>query len=140
MDLEFLKNEILPKRAQEIKDGKNLSTKQPVYVVLDTVDSYCSGHNDFSVLASHRSDQQTYGYIDMALESEDREFIESDEGMEEPQEVTQIKVDRFVAFFLTSEAAHAYLKYQAHNLNDPYVYVFSTGYSNRQMDQLLRDE
>jgi hypothetical protein len=57
--------------------------------------------------------------------------------MEDPCEVTRFYTDRIVAFFLTSEAAHEYLKKQAHNLDDPYVYVFYAGYGNQQMDMLF---
>lgn len=34
MDLNYLVNEVLPQRKKEIKQGKNLSTRQPIYVVL----------------------------------------------------------------------------------------------------------
>ena len=57
--------------------------------------------------------------------------------MKEPEEVTMFYTDRIIAFFLTSQAAHDYLQYQSHNMNDPYVYVFYSGYANRQMDKLL---
>lgn len=59
--------------------------------------------------------------------------------MEYPLEVTRFYTDRIIAFFITSEAAHDYLKYQSHNLSDAYVYVFYSGYGNKQMDALLRN-
>ena len=46
MDLNYLQAEILPKREQEIKEGKNLSTRQPIYVVLDLQEIICSGHSN----------------------------------------------------------------------------------------------
>lgn len=137
MDLEYLKNEIIPKREQEIKDGKNLWTRQPIYVVLDLIENYCSGHNDYSSSTNYRGKDWDYGYIDESLEPEEREFAEADDGMEEPLAVSRFYTDRIMAFFLTSEAAHEYLEYQGHNLDDPYVYVFYSGYGNIQMDKLL---
>jgi hypothetical protein len=137
MNIEYLKTEIIPKREQEIKDGKNLATRQPIYVVLDLQENYCSGHSDYTPSVNYRGADWENGYIDNSLDCEDREFCETDEGMEEPEEVTKFYTDRIIAFFFTSEAAYEYLKYQCHNLSDAYVYVFYSGYSNKQMDALL---
>lgn len=54
MDLNYLQNEILPKREQEIKDGKNLATRQPIYVVLDSQENFCSGHSDYEPSTNYR--------------------------------------------------------------------------------------
>lgn len=137
MDLNYLQNEIIPKREQEIKNGKNLATKQPIYVVLDLQENFCSGHSDYESSTNYRGRRWENGYIDTSLDGEEREFCETDEGMEDPAEVTKFYTDRIIAFFLTSEAAHDYLKYQSHNLFDAYVYVFYSGYANHQMDNLL---
>jgi len=140
MNIDFLQNEILPKRALEIKEGKNLCTAKPIYVVLDLVENICSGHSDYSLEPNEQGKKPEFGFIDNALDSEDRKFSETDEGMTDPEEVTIFYTDRFVAFFLTSERAHNYLTYQGHNLHDAYVYVFGAGYSNWEMDNLFSDE
>lgn len=140
MDLEYLKSEILPKREQEIKDGKNLCTRQPMYVVLDLTENIVSGHSEYTYSTNYIGRDWEYGYIDDSLDAEDRVFAQTDEGMKEPVEITRFFTDRIIAFFLTSEAAHEYLSYQSHNLIRPYVYVFYTGYENRQMDKLFKGE
>lgn len=140
MDLNYLQTEILPKREQEIKDGKNLSTKQPIYIVLDMQENYISGHSDFTPSVNYRGLDWEYGYIDESLDHEYRKFKLSDEHMIEPVKVTKFFTDRIIAFFLTSEAAHDYLKYQEHNLSNGYVYVFYSGYANKQMNKLFYNE
>jgi hypothetical protein len=137
MDIKYLQEVILPKRKQEIEEGKNLSTRQPVYVVLDLQENFCSGHSEYSLLTNYKDKSAEYGYIDNSLDDEEKEFSESDEGMEEPVDVTRFYTDRIIAFFFTSEAAHDYLEYQKHNLSDAYVYVFYSGYANHEMDLLL---
>lgn len=139
MNLQYLQNVIIPKREQEIEEGKNLSTRQPIYVVLDLRENYCSGHSDYLSITNYKDKDFEYGYIDTALECEEREFRESDEGMIHPEEVTRFWTDSIVAFFLTSEAAHDYLRYQGHNLSDAYVYVFYSGYRNNEMDMLFEN-
>ena len=140
MNLNYLRNEIIPKREQEIKDGKNLMTRQPIYIVLDLQENFCSGHSIYESPTNYKGRKWENGYIDISLDGEGREFCEADKGMEEPEEVTKFYTERIVAFFLTSEAAHDYLGYQGHNLSDAYVYVFYSGYANRQMGKLLCDE
>lgn len=138
MDIEFLKTEILPTREKEIQEGKNLGTAQPIYVVLDAMENVFSGHTEFSPITNHRSLPVELGYLDMSLDCEEREFCESENDMKEPEMVTKFYTDRVAAFFLTSEAAHDYLKYQSHNLRKPCVYVFHSGYRNWEMDNLLK--
>jgi len=139
MDLNYL-IEILAIRKQEIVEGKNLATRTPVYVVLSLQEGICTGHDDYSCLTNNKGKEKEHGYLDFDLDPEDRKFKLNENGMGLPESVTRFWTDRFVAFFLTSEAAHSYLEYQAHNMNEPYVYVFSSGYSNRQMDKLLTGE
>ncbi len=134
MDLEYLQNEVLPIRAQEIKDGKNLITAQPIYVVYVLDEHICGGHDDYINNTNHHSKEPEYGYMD--LDADEGEFCYHTKGLKTPAEITRFWIDRAVAFFLTSEAAHANLKYQGHNLTKGYVYVHSTGYSNYQMDAL----
>jgi hypothetical protein len=75
------------------------------------------------------------------LDCEDREIKETNEGMKRPEAVTEFYTDQPAAFFLTSRAAHEYLQYQRHNLSqDAYVYVFHSGYGNREMDNLLMNK
>jgi len=136
MDLEYLKNEILPVREQEIKDGKNLATTNPIYFVYSLRDMACEGHSEYLGATNHKGKEPERGYIDSY--EDEPEFKLSDEDMEGPEEVTQFYIDEYKAVFLTSEAAHEYLKYQAHNMNEPYVFVHHSGYSNHQMDKLLR--
>ena len=93
MDLNYLQNEILPKREQEIKDGKNLATIQPIYVVLDLQENFCSGHSDYEPSTNYRGRGWENGYIDTSLDGEEREFCETDEGMEEPDAVTKFYTD-----------------------------------------------
>jgi hypothetical protein len=139
MNLNYLQSEILPKREQEIKEGKNLSTKQPIYVVLDLQENFCSGHSEYKSSTNYKGKEWEEGYIDIGLDFEERKFCESDEKMEKPEKITKFYTDRIVAFFLTSEAAHYYLEYQSHNLRDAYAYVFYSGYRNIQMDNLLNN-
>ncbi len=140
MDINYLQTEILPIRAKEIEEGKNLGTRQPIYVVLDLQYNVCSGFNQYySNTTNYKGVQPKFGYIDSAIEPELRKFRISGDGMMKPEKVTLFYIDRIIAFFLTSEAAHAYLQHQAHNLKNPYVYVFYSGYGNFQMDKLLRN-
>lgn len=137
MNKEFL-DKLLVTRAQEIKEGKNLSTAQPIYVVLDLQENIVSGHSDYSPSVNMKGHSFDHGYVDVSLSGDDIEFNDSDEDMTCPEEVTRFYTDRFVAFFLTSSGAQDYLKYQKHNLTMPYVYVFYSGYGNREMNELLQ--
>ncbi len=139
MDLDYLQKEILPQRKLEIEKGENASTRQPIYVVLSLSDHYCTGHNEFPMTTNLRGMDSEFGYIDMGKESEDRVFSTSDKRMKNPEQVTRYYKDSFVAFFLTKKAANEYLKYQKHNLYKGYVYVFYSGYGNKQMDALLKN-
>jgi hypothetical protein len=138
-DINYLTTELLPKRAQEITDGKNYSTRQPIYVVLDLQENIFSGHSEYDPTTNYKGKEKEEGYVDLAVEPEDREFSVSDEGMKEPEEITRFWTDRIIAFFLTSGGANEYLEYQKHNLGEAYVYVFYSGYGNQEMDKLLNN-
>lgn len=142
MNVDYLEKEIIPQRKKEIEEGKNLSTIQPIYVVLDLMECFISGHTDITSITNNKGLEMEWGYIDQALDLDDstREFMTSNDGMDDPYEVTRFFIDRVVAFFLTSKAAHEYLEYQKHNLTNGYVYVFYSGYRNHQMDKLLGNE
>ena len=139
MNIDYLVEEVLPQRAKEIAEGKNCATRQPIYVVLSLIEHCCSGHNDYSMNTNYKGINAEFGYIDTSADPEDRKFNESDSEMIKPEAVTKYYTDSIIAFFLTSQAAHDYLKYQSHNLNDGYVYVFYSGYRNIQMDKLLNN-
>lgn len=140
MNLDYLVNEILPQRAAEIEHGKNLGTRQPIYIVYDMQEHYCSGHNDFTSPTNKRGEDWEFGYIDSGIEGELREFKKSPRKMVDPTEVSRFYTDVFKGFFFTSEAAHDYMKYQKHNLSKKaYVYVEYSGYGNKQMDTLLNN-
>ena len=137
MDLNYLSEVIIPKRELEIKEKKNLYTTQPIYVVLDLKENFMSGHSDYEPDTNYKGRKPKLGYIDASADDEIC-FSETSDGMEDPEDVTMFYTDKIVAFFFTSEAAHKYLEYQSYNLSEPYVYVFNSGYSNIEMDLLLR--
>lgn len=131
MNIEYIKNVIAPKREQEIAEGKNAATENPIYVVLDLIECIVSGHSDYGPITNNKNKEMEFGYI--TGEDEERHFtLEVTD-----EEVTRFWIDRFIAFFLTSEAAHDYIKYQRHNMTDPYVYVFHPGYKNWQMREFF---
>ena len=140
MNLNYLTQEILPQREKEIKEGKNLATRQPIYVVLDLQENICSGHSDYTNSTNYKGKGWEFGYIDNTLEGEEREFKNTDKGMKKPEAVTRFFTDRITAFFLTSKGANDYLEYQFHNLTNGYVYVFYSGYANKEMDILLNNQ
>jgi hypothetical protein len=138
MNIKFLRK-LLTTRKQEIEEGKNLATRQPIYVVLDLQENITSKHSEYSPSTNYKGKGWTHGYMDTFLDGEEITFEESKKGMKEPVKVTRFYTDRVVSFFITSKGAHEYLKYQSHNLKMPYVYVFYSGYGNREMDQLLQN-
>lgn len=142
MNIEYLTQEILPIREQEIKEGKNLGTRNPIYVVIDLREFVTDGHSNYlSHTTNLKGKTVEYGYVDMALNGEEREFRHDMHDMINPEALTRFWIDDIKAFFLTSEAAHDYLKYQSHNLSKhAYVYVFCSGYGNKQMDKLFKAE
>lgn len=140
MNIEYLQKEIIPQRKKEIENGDNLATAQPIYVVMDLIECVAIGHVEFMGNTNLKDKEPKYGYLDWEADPMGRNFFDTPLGMSEPEKVTAFWIDRPRAFFFTSEAAHDYKKYQAHNLTDPYVYVFHSGYGNRQMDKLLSDD
>lgn len=133
MNIEYIKNEIVPKREQEIKEDKNRSTSLPIYAVMDLREVVMSSHSDFNPNTNCKEKPIEFGYI----EEVDGERAFTLNETDEP--VTRLWLDDFVAFFLTSEGAHEYLKYQSHNLSsEAYVFVFHAGYRNREMEQALQ--
>ena len=135
MNLQYLKDVIIPQRKKEIKEGKNLAIANPIYVVYSLIEQECSGHPNILPATNNLSIWPEYGYVDK--EVEDREFCRVPDGMIDPCKVTKFWTSHLVAIFLTSKAAHEYLKYQAHNLTQGYVYVHTPGYANREMELLL---
>ncbi len=86
MDLDYLKA-VLEVRKQEIEDGKNLHTAQPIYVVLDLQEIFYSEHSEYSSITNLKNKEQEFGFIDNAVEWECREFSDSESGMEKPEPV-----------------------------------------------------
>jgi len=139
MNLNYLINSILPQRSKEIEEGKNRGTANPIYVVMNISIGCCSGWSDYTMntnIAGYYEPEE--GYVDLAKDDDQRKFKRSDKGMKNPERVTKYYIDRPVAFFLTSKAAHEYLEYQSHNLHKKaYVYVFHAGYKNVEMENLF---
>lgn len=139
MNIDYLVKEIFPLREMEIKEGKNCMTRQPIYVVLDLQENYVSGHSDFSSSTNYKNLPFELGYVDLGIDGENRTFKENKKGMIFPEKVTRFFTDRIIAFFLTAKGASDYLVYQSHNLNNAYVYIFYSGYGNKEMDNFLGD-
>lgn len=138
MNTRFLQDVIIPQRDKEMGNGEHGGTNQPIYVVLDLWERFCTGHSDIPMDFNYKGEKEEYGYIDMALEDDDRKFHYTDEEMEEPEAVTRFFVDEVVAFFFTKKAANEYMGYQSHNLSNPYLYIFHSGKQNHEMDMLLK--
>jgi len=138
MNLDYLTNVILPQREKELAECKNAGTLNPIYIVFDLQEQICSGHTEYALRTTISSKQEIqFGYIDTAVEPENRVFSKQPTG-KKPEPVTRFFTDVFVAFFLTHKAAHEYLQYQSHNLTDnAFVYVFSPGYRNVEMEMLF---
>ncbi len=138
MDLEYLKQEIIPQREQEIKLGDNQGTAYPIYMVYIPEENYIEGEAVYSLPISSSGRRPEVGYI---LEDDfgGGEFIEGlpDDDDEEHKILTRFWVDRYKAVFLTRKAAQEYLQYQSHNLREAFIYVEYAGYDNRQMEKLL---
>ena len=141
MNIEYLKSVIIPQREKEIKEGKNLGTRNPIYVVLEAKEHFINDHdNEFSLPYSESGKYPEFGYVDMAVEPEDREFKLEQTNMTSPKPVTRFWTDQVTAFFLTRKAADEYLQYQAHNLNNAFVFVYYIGYGNVELETLFGNE
>lgn len=143
MNIQFIKESIEPQRQEEIKKGLNAATRNPIYVVLDLQEHFMSGHNDYSGLSTnYKEKEQQFGYL-WHPRSDEPIFVdvEPDSYDVEYEAVTRFWTDRFIAIFLTRQAAKDYLQYQSHNLSDEaYIYTFSPGCRNQQMEKLLSDD
>ena len=142
MNLEFL-NKRLAIRAQEIADGKNAATRSPIYIVYSMQDQYLTGHTtNRSPITNYRGIEHENLYIKSEWE-EDAELLEEiprKDNENDYEEITRIWIDEFKALFITREAAENYLKYQAHNLHNPYIYTHHAGYRNWEFENLMSDE
>lgn len=137
MNLEFLKDEIIPQRDKEIEEWEpTWWTRNPIYIIYDITTIVTTIDNEYSNL----EDCNLFWY-----EPENWEYKADDEYIEEYEwenndngDCTRFYLDRFVAMFFTRKAAEEYLKYQKHNLSGrAYIYVHNVWYSNREMDGLL---
>lgn len=142
MNIEFL-NQRIEIRNKEIADGKNAGTQNPIYFVYSMREEFLSGHcTDRSPITNNRGMSHKNLYIKKEWE-EDAELFEEipdDENENDYEEITRIWIEDFKALFITREAAEDYLKYQAHNLNNPYIYTHYVGYRNWEFDNIMFDE
>lgn len=137
MNLKYLTENILPQREIEFENGDNLATANPIYVVFDLAANIIEGHTSMYCSTNNKGKECEYLYADYNDCHDEIEFFESTDGLKNPEPVTRFYTDRFVAFFLTRKAAKDYLSYQSHNMsNEAYIYVFSTGYGNIEMNNL----
>lgn len=141
MNKEYL-NELLVIRKQEIKDGKNAATNQPIYVVLDLQEKCAFTHDEINSDTNRRGKEPVQGWIDSEHDGEPDFITDELEAVEMKNaiEVTTFWIDSIAAFFITRQGAESYLKYQKHNLTEPYIYTFSTGYANYEMNKLLNNQ
>ena len=140
MDLKYLEEVVIPQREKEIEEGKNACTAQPIYVVLDLEMQVVDDHIEMPSSTNLRQKECEIGYVDDVLDGECIEFKKTKKGMEAPRALTQFYTDKFVAFFLTRKGADEYLRYQSHNMKEPYIYTFYSGYGNREMDAILKNK
>ncbi|GHT02091.1 hypothetical protein AGMMS49525_04940 [Bacteroidia bacterium] len=140
INIEYLRDVIIPQRKTEIENGKNLGTAQPIYVVMNMREHIAEGHELYISGTNLKDKEPVCGYLDADLDLDSQEVREFDSKMTDPIPVTKFYTDYPVAFFLTAKAADEYLKYQAHNLSkDAYVYAFYSGYRNVEMDNFLNN-
>jgi len=124
-------------RQQEIRDEKNMGTADPVYLVMSLRECIAWAHVEGVDNTNLKGKPSEYGYIDMALDGEDRSFELTDSGMEQPEPVTRYWLDQIKSFHLTWDGAERYMEYQSHNLHDPYIYVDNIGYANYELSRIL---
>ena len=139
MNIKYLQEVIIPQREKEIEEGKNDYANQPIYVVMDVREDIVFNHIEINHFF-YNGIEPKIGYYDAAVDTEERVFKESKNGMKSPYPCTVIYLDRLVTFFLTRKGAEEYLEYQKHNLNKGYIYTFYSGYGNREMDKLLENK
>lgn len=142
MNIEFL-NQRIAIRNKEIADGKNAGTQNPIYFVYSMREEFLSGHcTDRSPITNNRGMAHENLYIKKEWEEDAELFEEIPDGENEYEyeEITRIWIDDFKALFITHEAAEDYLKYQAHNLNNPYIFTHYAGYRNWEFDNIMFDE
>lgn len=146
INLDYLKNEIIPQREKEIQ-GKNGFTRQPIYIVYDVVESVTTRDDEYSNLENcnlHWYKSKSWRFVSYDedwniieadedwFDSEDCEFVEWD------WDISVFYIDIFIAIFLTRKWAEEYLKYQSHNLTDKaYIYTHYSWYANQEMNNLL---
>ena len=142
MNINFL-NERLAIRHKEIENNQNLGTRDPLYFVYSMRDVYLDGHcKDRSPITNLRNWEHENLYLKKEYEEDAEVFeeIPENENKDDYDEITRVWLDEFKAIFLTREAAKDYLKYQAHNLKRPYIYVHHAGYRNWEFDNLEIDK
>ena len=103
-----------------------------------------SGHNNWTnANTNYKEKPMQHGYLWVSKDGEETVFMDYKSDSEEIvcEEVTVYYTDRFMGFFFTRKGAEDYLQYQSHNLSDEaYIYTFTPGYRNQQMEKLLSDD
>lgn len=144
--------QILIKREQEIKEGKNAYTVPPLYVVYEEVRTFCEHTSQYDQSTTLFSKPKTeYVRVDGEGEEYDvlsytdlwsRELVvdEGDEQFTLSEVLRKSSHDRFVTVCFTREAAEEFIKRERHNLRNPRIYVHAILRRNRELIDLLSTE
>ncbi len=142
MDIKYLQEKIIPQREKEIEEWKNASTRQPIYIVYNVVESCTTFDSHYSnledlTLHQYKPEHWYFKWEKEGWDSEDYEWVEDYENAE----ISKFFRDVFTAIFFTRKWAEEYMKYQSHNLSDKaYIYTHCSGYANHEMDSLLNNK
>lgn len=137
MNLEYIKNYIIPQREKEIKEWKNAGTRDPIYIIYDLEKHYIEAETDEYWLETTNLKWKKPKYWKIVGEDE-KEFIEIED---EDVDTIEFYTDRLVAIFFTRKSAEDYLIYQKHNLSsEAYIYVQYPWYSNQEANMLFKKE
>jgi hypothetical protein len=145
-------NNIKTTRQIEILDGKNLATRNPIYLVFQEIYSIASHQSDYQLGRNLRNKQDEYVRYLIDSDSfilanftntdnwDDKIEIKNEDGeIEKYSEVVKIGYhDRFVSVFFTKESADLFIKQESHKLKNPYVYVEYIGNRNWQLQDLCK--
>jgi len=133
-------NERIAIRNQEIEEGLNLGTRHPLYFVYSMRVEYLTGHcTDRSPTTNLRdwSHENLYVKKEWSEYPEFFEEIPSGENKSDYEKVIRIWIDDFKGLFFTHQAAQEYMKYQSHNLTNPYIYIHNAGYRNYEFETIF---
>jgi len=148
---------VLAKRRQEIAEGKNACTRNPLYLVYDTRYFVIENTSGFSPSASVFNNPEEYirGNVDdfedfIVVSPSDDDFEEEEVQRAHPYEEGEIRTygevlkkvyyDRFVTVCFTREAAEAFIQADRHNLSNPRIYVDYCHHKNTEMLGILGEK